>query len=157
MRRLVARYARSRGTARKKKDPLLVERLPALIMARPDDLAACRDRAMLLPGYAGAFRRSELVALDVQDLKFSAAGVYVWIAAAKNDPRKNGRELYVPRLPKPEICPVITGKEEGTNRKHQAGHGAAQQRDRARLRCGGVHRRGPAAVGDRGRGRLASR
>ncbi len=73
----------------------------------PVGLAACRDRALLLLGYAGAFRRSELVALDVVDLKFLAAGVYVWIAAAKNDPRKKGRELYVPRLPKPEICPVL--------------------------------------------------
>jgi integrase len=60
----------------------------------------------LLLGYAGAFRRSELVALDVEDLRFSAAGLYVWIAAAKNDPRKKGRELYVPRLPKTELCAV---------------------------------------------------
>lgn len=65
----------------------------------PEDLAAARDRALLLLGYAGAFRRSELVALDVEDLRFSGAGLYVWIAAAKNDPRKVGRELYVPRLP----------------------------------------------------------
>lgn len=68
-------------------------------MAMPDDLPALRDRALLLLGYAGAFRRSELVALDVEQLRFSKAGVYVWIAAAKSDPRKKGRELYVPRLP----------------------------------------------------------
>jgi len=58
-----------------------------------------RDRALILLGYAGAFRRSELVALDVEQLRFSKQGLYVWIAAAKNDPRKKGRELYVPRLP----------------------------------------------------------
>jgi integrase len=86
---------------------LLVERLPALLLAMPvDGLAAARDRALLLLGYAGAFRRSELVALDVEDLRFSAAGLYVWIAAAKNDPRKQGRELYVPRLPRAELCAV---------------------------------------------------
>ncbi len=107
VRRLVARYARSRGTAKKKKDPFLLERVPALLMAMPDDMPARRDRALLLLGYAGAFRRSELVALDVPDLKFSKKGLYVWIAAAKNDPRKAGRELYVPRLPRPEICPVV--------------------------------------------------
>ena len=106
VRKMLRRYARSRGTAVQKKDPLLIERLPALLLAMPDDVPALRDRALLLLGYAGAFRRSELVALDVEDLKFSAAGLYVWIAAAKNDPRKKGRELYVPRLPKAELCAV---------------------------------------------------
>ena len=72
----------------------------------PDDLPALRDRALLLLGYAGAFRRSELVALDVDDLRFSSAGLYVWIASAKNDPRKKGRELYVPRLPGNTLCAV---------------------------------------------------
>jgi integrase len=99
VRKLLRRYSRSRGTAAKKKDPLLIDRLPVLFMAMPDDLAAARDGALLLLGYAGAFRRSELVALDVEQLRFSKAGLYVWIAAAKNDPRKKGRELYVPRLP----------------------------------------------------------
>jgi len=96
---MLRRYARSRGTAVKKKDPLLIERFPALLMAMPDDLPALRDRALLLLGYAGAFRRSELVALDVGDLRFTKQGCYVWVGQAKNDPRKQGRELYVPRLP----------------------------------------------------------
>ena len=79
-------------------------------MAMPDDQLAARDRALLLLGYAGAFRRSELVALDVERLRFSKTGCYVWIASAKNDPRKKGRELFVPRLPpmstKAELCAV---------------------------------------------------
>ena len=106
VKKLVRRYSRSRGTAEKKKDALTIERLPAILMAMPDDLPALRDRALLLLGYAGAFRRSELVALDVADLRFSKAGLYVWIAAAKNDPRKKGRELYVPRLLGTELCAV---------------------------------------------------
>ncbi len=106
VRKMLRRYARSRGTAVQKKDPLLIERLPALLLAMPEDVPALRDRALLLLGYAGAFRRSELVALDVEDLKFSSAGLHVWIAAAKNDPRKKGRELYVPRLPSSELCAV---------------------------------------------------
>lgn len=70
VRRLVARYPRSRGTPKKKKDPFLLERVPALLLAMPDDLPARRDRALLLLGYAGAFR-------DVPDLKFSKKGLYV--------------------------------------------------------------------------------
>jgi site-specific recombinase XerD len=46
-------------------------------MAMPEDLPAQRDRALVLLGYAGAFRRSELVALDVEDLRFSASGLNV--------------------------------------------------------------------------------
>ena len=106
VKKLVRRYGRSRGTAKKKKDALTIERLPAILMAMPDDLPALRDRALLLLGYAGAFRRSELVALDVADLRFSDVGLYVWITAAKNDPQKKGRKLYVPMLSGKELCAV---------------------------------------------------
>jgi len=110
VRRMLRRYARTRGTAAKKKEPLTIERLPAIVAAMPDDLAALRDRALILLGYAGAFRRSELVALDVEDLRFTKKGLYVWIAGAKNDPRRAGRELYAPRLPpeRTELCAVAT-------------------------------------------------
>ena len=106
VKKLVRRYSRSRGTAEKKKDALTIERLAAILMAMPGDLPALRDRALLLLGYAGAFRRSELDTLDVADLRFSDAGLYVWIGSAKNDPRKKGRELYVPRLAGSELCAV---------------------------------------------------
>jgi integrase len=45
---------------------------------------------------------------DVGDLRFTPDGCYVWIARAKNDPRKAGRELYVPRLPaeRIDLCAV---------------------------------------------------
>ena len=106
VKKLVRRYSRSRGTAVKKKDALTIERFPVILLAMPNDLLALRDQALLLLGYAGAFRRSELVALDVDDLRFTNAGLYVWIAAAKNDPRKKGRDLYVPRLMGTELCAV---------------------------------------------------
>jgi len=99
IKKLVRRYSRTRGTAVQKKDALTIDRLPTLLLAMPDDLPAARDRALLLLGYAGAFRRSELVALNVEQLRFSKRGLYIWVVAAKNDPRKKGRELYVPRLP----------------------------------------------------------
>ena len=85
VRRLLRRYSRARGTAVRMTEPLLIEQLPAILMAMPDDQLAQRDRALLLLGYAGAFRRSELVALDVEQLRFSKAGCYVWIGSAKND------------------------------------------------------------------------
>jgi len=60
VRRLLRRYSRARGTAMRKKEPLLIEQLPAILMAMPDDELATRDWSLLLLGYAGAFRRSEL-------------------------------------------------------------------------------------------------
>jgi integrase len=106
IRRMLRSYTRVKGTAVQKKTALLIEHLPSLLMAMPDDLAAARDRALLLLGYAGAFRRAELVALDLEHARFSKNGLYLWIAAAKNDQTKKGRDLYVPRLPKPELCAV---------------------------------------------------
>lgn len=88
VRKMLQRYARSRGTAVRKKDPLTVERLPSLVLAIRDDLPAQRDRVLPLCGYAGACRRSKLVALDVEYLRLSAKGLIGWIAASKNDPRK---------------------------------------------------------------------
>ncbi len=90
VRRLLRRYSRARGTAVRKKEPLLIEQLPAILMAMPDDELAMRDRALLLLGYAGAFRRSELVALDIEQLRFSKAACYVWIASAKNGSAEAG-------------------------------------------------------------------
>lgn len=108
VRRMLRRYARTRGTATKKKEPLTIERLPTIVSAMADDVAALRDRALILLGYAGAFRRSELVALDSRDLRFTKKGLFVWIAGAKNDPRRVGRELYAPRLPaeRVDLCAV---------------------------------------------------
>ncbi len=62
------------GTAVRKKEPLLIEQLPAILLAMPNDELATRDRALLLLGYAGACRRSELVALDVEQLRLWGPG-----------------------------------------------------------------------------------
>ncbi|GAC1412650.1 MAG: hypothetical protein NVSMB64_22910 [Candidatus Velthaea sp.] len=59
----------------------------------PGDVPALRDRALILSGYAGAFRRSELVALYANALRFAKKGLYIWIAGARNDPRRADREL----------------------------------------------------------------
>ncbi len=77
----------------KKKDRAAHRLASRRVDSHAADLAAARDCAPLLLGYAGAFRRVALVALDVEDLRFSETRLYVWIAAAKNDRRKQGSEL----------------------------------------------------------------
>jgi site-specific recombinase XerD len=65
-----------------------------------------RDRALLLLGFAGALRRSELVALDVAYLKLSDEGFVVTIARSKTDQEAQGQTIAIPRLPDSPYCPV---------------------------------------------------
>jgi integrase len=71
-------------------------------------LRALRDRAVLLLGFAGAFRRSELVALDVPDIEDVPEGLLITIRRSKTDQEGIGRKVAVPRG---EIaCPVAALK-----------------------------------------------
>lgn len=87
------------------KAPVLVEELRAML----DVLGACtighRDRALLLVGFGLGARRSELVALDVADLDFSARGVAVTIRRSKTDQAGAGRVVALP-YGRHATCPV---------------------------------------------------
>ena len=61
-----------------------------------DTLAGKRDRALLLLGFAGAFRRSELVALTVADLIEVEGGLRVSIRHSKTDQESAGQEIAIP-------------------------------------------------------------
>jgi integrase len=65
-----------------------------------------RDRALLLLGFAGALRRSELVALDVAHLKLSDEGFIVTIAKSKTDQEAQGQTIAIPRVADSPYCPV---------------------------------------------------
>jgi integrase len=67
---------------------------------------ATRDKSCLLLGWAGAFRRSEIVSLKVCDLTFTAEGLTVRLKRSKTDQEGEGRTVFVPRSPTPERCPV---------------------------------------------------
>ena len=72
----------------------------------PDRLLGVRDRALLLVGFAGAFRRSELVSLNVRDLKFTNDGLTVTLRRSKTDQEGSGRKVGIPYGSSPETCPV---------------------------------------------------
>ncbi len=65
-----------------------------------------RDRALLLIGFAGALRRSELVGLRVEDVAVVAGGLRLRIARGKTDPAGQGAEIGLPRGRHVETCPV---------------------------------------------------
>src|SRR5437764_9251370 len=82
---------RSLGTAPQKKAPATAERIISMALAAGDDMKGLRDRALLLIGFAGAFRRSELVALNVEDLEESELGFKVTIRHSKTDQEGAGK------------------------------------------------------------------
>src|SRR5260370_3912237 len=80
-----------------------LRRLVGLIDGSPVGL---RDRALLVLGFAGAFRRSELVGLDVEDLEFTSRGIRVNLRRSKTDQEADGRPVGVPYGVSAETCPV---------------------------------------------------
>jgi site-specific recombinase XerD len=87
---------RTIGTAPTQKQPATAERIAALLSHMAPDMQGLRDRALIALGMAGAFRRSELVALDVQDLAFTDRGLDVTIRKAKTDQEGQGALVAVP-------------------------------------------------------------
>ncbi|MGY6771361.1 site-specific integrase [Komagataeibacter sp. NFXK3] len=70
-------------------------------------LADLRDRALLLIGFAGALRRSELVALTTETVRIVGTGVKLHIAHSKTDPEHRGEDIFLPRGKHRETCPVL--------------------------------------------------
>lgn len=62
-----------------------------------EDLATVRDRAILLLGFAGAFRRSELAGLTVADVTVDDDGMEIRLTRSKGDPNGNGVRVGIPR------------------------------------------------------------
>ena len=78
-----------------------VRKAPALAEM---SLKGLRDRALILLGFAGAFRRSELVALDIADIEETDAGLRVTIRRSKTDQEGHGQTIAIVRGG--ETCPV---------------------------------------------------
>lgn len=99
---------RTMGTAPSQKAPALTDDIRAMIDATDAGIIGARDRALILLGFAGAFRRSELVALDVEDCAFGKDGLTVTLRRSKTDQAGAGRKIGIPYGSNPETCPVRT-------------------------------------------------
>jgi site-specific recombinase XerD len=97
---------REHGTAQAGKAPVMTVDLRAMVETLPDSLSGLRDRALLLVGFAGGFRRSELVALDTADVEETADGLVVTIRRSKTDQDGQGRRIGLPYGSNPATCPV---------------------------------------------------
>lgn len=99
---------RTIGTAAKPKAAALTDDIRAMVDAADAGVIGLRDRALILLGFAGAFRRSELVGLDIEDCAFGKDGLTVTLRRSKTDQEGAGRKVGIPYGSNPETCPVRT-------------------------------------------------
>jgi site-specific recombinase XerD len=95
---------RTTGSAPARKAPATADKIVAMVTMAGNDSKGLRDRAILLLGFAGAFRRSELVALDLTDLEFCNGGLRVRIRKSKTDQEGLGATIAI--VPGSIACPV---------------------------------------------------
>jgi integrase len=97
---------RAHGVKPARKTPLVIDALRECLAQLGDDLRSRRDRAILLVGFAGALRRSELVAIRVDDLEQARPdGIVLHIPRSKTDPFAAGRTVGIPMREGSPTCP----------------------------------------------------
>lgn len=97
---------RSIGTAQEGKAPLLTSDIRRIVAACPETLSGLRDRALILVGFAGAFRRSELAAIDCAHLSFTEDGLIIDLRRSKTDQEAAGCKVGIPFGKEDATCPV---------------------------------------------------
>jgi integrase len=105
VRQFLGGLRRELGMAVTRKKPVMVDDLKVILQALPNTLIGTRNRCLLLLGFAGAFRRSELVALNTTDLETTAEGLVVAIRRSQTDQVSEGRVIGIP-YGTGSTCPV---------------------------------------------------
>ena len=100
---------RTLGSRQKAKKPILINDLKLIIKAIDEN--KIRDKALILVGFAGGFRRSELVNILNEDIEFVPEGVKILIRRSKTDQSGEGVIKAIPYFDNMEFCPVITLKK----------------------------------------------
>ncbi|RRA50440.1 site-specific integrase [Acidipila sp. EB88] len=97
---------RTLGTSQKAKEPLSVTQLIRVLDHLEGGLLAARDRALLLVGFSGGLRRSEVATLSIDKLEWHKTGITIRLERSKTDQEGEGREVEIPLGQHPETCPV---------------------------------------------------
>lgn len=100
---------RVHGSAQRKVMPIYKTQLEAMVDTL-HGLKGKRDKALLLIGFAGAFRRSELVRIQVEDLNFVTEGVVIRLVRSKTDQEGIGHDVAIPYI-KGKYCAVKALKQ----------------------------------------------
>ena len=101
---------RTNGTNQKGKKPLLINDLKLLIqaidMSKEKNIRKIRDKALILIGFSGGFRRSELVDIEYEDIEFVQEGVKIFVKRSKTDQSGEGMTKAIPYFDNINFCPV---------------------------------------------------
>ena len=101
------------GSHQKAKKPILINDLKLIVDVIDQDKNEenrFKNRTLILVGFAGGFRRSELVAIDYEDLDFVPEGVKIFVKRSKTDQSGEGMTKGIPYFSNPNYCPVISLK-----------------------------------------------
>jgi len=106
---------RVKGSIQKGKKPLLINNLKLIINVineqNIDEIKKLRDKSIILIGFGGGFRRTELVSLDYEDLEFVTEGLKIVIKRSKTDQYGEGTTKGLPYFANAEYCPVTSLKK----------------------------------------------
>lgn len=98
---------RLNGTAQTKAKPITAKILSRLLNFCDNTLIGFRDKCLLLIGFCGAFRRSELVGINFEDIETVDEGIIISLKTSKTDQEGFGRRVAIPFCDKTvEMCPV---------------------------------------------------
>ena len=101
---------RRKGSIQKGKKPILINNLKNIINVidkiKDDEIKRSRDRTIILIGFAGGFRRNEIVSLDYDDLDFVNEGLKINLKRSKTDQYGEGSIKALPFFDNPNYCPV---------------------------------------------------
>ena len=102
---------RIKGSNQKAKKPILISDLKQIINVisshKIKEIRQVRDKALILIGFAGGFRRSELVALENDDIEFVREGVKIFVKRSKTDQSGEGMTKAIPSFDNTLYCPVL--------------------------------------------------
>ena len=104
---------RIKGSYQKAKKPIFINELKLIVNVIDKDKNEenrFKNKALILIGFAGGFRRSELVAIVYEDVEFVSEGVKIFVKRSKTDQSGEGMTKGIPYFSNPDYCPVISLK-----------------------------------------------
>ena len=105
---------RVKGTYQKSKKPILINDLKLIINAinqENNSKNKVKNKALVLIGFAGGFRRSELVSVSYEDVEFVSEGVKIFVKRSKTDQSGEGMTKGIPYFSNTNYCPVVSLKK----------------------------------------------
>ena len=102
---------RKKGSIQKGKKPLLINHLKAIIKVidedKSEEIKKIRDKTIILTGFGGGFRRTELISIDYDDLEFVSEGLKITLRRSKTDQFGEGMVKGLPYFSSTKYCPVF--------------------------------------------------